>query len=238
MNLPVRPTVNDAGGSLQLDVNLMVPGYGYQDEKMPKACVVEYNLPPSPLLISGGTLNCKNCGAPMQLVEGKDYLVCEYCTYTYVPKPNPDGVRILEEPTALGCPVCELPMVAASINSHRIWHCKKCRGILLPMSVFSETVAVERRRRPEPPASVDPIDVQDQLKRKLVCPNCADPMHTHPYGGPGNVVIDNCPSCRLNWLDYRELQRIITAPERIFKDESWLPSWLHQGEDEEENTEW
>ena len=33
-------------------------------------------------------------------------------------------------------------------------------------------------------------------------------MDTHPYGGPGNIVIDNCAGCELNWLDYGELQRV------------------------------
>ena len=37
-------------------------------------------------------------------------------------------------------------------------------------------------------------------------------MDTHIYGGPGNIVIDNCPACRLNWLDFPELARIESAP--------------------------
>jgi Zn-finger nucleic acid-binding protein len=37
-------------------------------------------------------------------------------------------------------------------------------------------------------------------------------MDTHYYAGPGNIVIDDCSGCRLNWLDYGELARIIHAP--------------------------
>jgi hypothetical protein len=33
-------------------------------------------------------------------------------------------------------------------------------------------------------------------------------MDTHPYGGPGNVIIDNCERCELNWLDYGELAKV------------------------------
>jgi Zn-finger nucleic acid-binding protein len=37
-------------------------------------------------------------------------------------------------------------------------------------------------------------------------------MDVHPYGGPGNIVIDNCPHCRLNWLDSGEFFRVVRAP--------------------------
>jgi Zn-finger nucleic acid-binding protein len=33
------------------------------------------------------------------------------------------------------------------------------------------------------------------------------------YGGPGNIVIDTCERCGVNWLDPGELHRIATAPE-------------------------
>jgi Zn-finger nucleic acid-binding protein len=32
-------------------------------------------------------------------------------------------------------------------------------------------------------------------------------------GGPGNVVIDTCERCRVNWLDSGELRRIAVAPD-------------------------
>jgi Zn-finger nucleic acid-binding protein len=171
----------------------------------------------------------------MQVVENKDYLRCEYCTYQYMPKPNSDGVVVLEEPTFLGCPVCQVQLVTAALNGNQIWSCTRCRGMLLPMSLFADTIYYERRRRSRQPVKVPAVDVQKELQRKLLCPQCANPMHTHPYAGPGNVVIDNCPRCRLNWLDYKELHRIVTAPERVFKDENWLPSWLEpfEGESEE-----
>jgi Zn-finger nucleic acid-binding protein len=43
-------------------------------------------------------------------------------------------------------------------------------------------------------------------------------MDTHPYGGPGNVIIDDCERCEVNWLDYGELQRIVRAPERHYRE--------------------
>ena len=38
-------------------------------------------------------------------------------------------------------------------------------------------------------------------------------MDTHLYAGPGNVVIESCDTCLLNWLDRGELMRIVHAPD-------------------------
>ena len=37
-------------------------------------------------------------------------------------------------------------------------------------------------------------------------------MMTHPYMGPGTIVIDTCDGCNIIWLDYGELDRVINAP--------------------------
>jgi Zn-finger nucleic acid-binding protein len=37
-------------------------------------------------------------------------------------------------------------------------------------------------------------------------------MSTHPYYGPGNVVVDNCGRCDVIWLDCGELAIIRDAP--------------------------
>jgi Zn-finger nucleic acid-binding protein len=38
-------------------------------------------------------------------------------------------------------------------------------------------------------------------------------MDTHYYAGGGNVVIDDCSRCELNWLDAGELMAIARAPD-------------------------
>jgi Zn-finger nucleic acid-binding protein len=38
-------------------------------------------------------------------------------------------------------------------------------------------------------------------------------METHFYTGGGNVVIDDCERCELNWLDAGELVTIARAPD-------------------------
>jgi len=49
--------------------------------------------------------------------------------------------------------------------------------------------------------------------RTLACPRCGRPMIDHGYDGPGNVVIDTCERCQVNWLDPGELRRIAMAPD-------------------------
>jgi len=58
----------------------------------------------------------------------------------------------------------------------------------------------------------DWVDLNVHIK----CPQCGAEMDTHPYGGPGNVIIDTCERCSLNWLDYGELQRIVRAPDERY----------------------
>ena len=65
--------------------------------------------------------------------------------------------------------------------------------------------------------SLPPPDPKD-LQRRINCPQCGKVMDTHPYGGPGNVIIDDCERCAVNWLDYGELQRIVRAPEHHYGD--------------------
>jgi Zn-finger nucleic acid-binding protein len=40
-------------------------------------------------------------------------------------------------------------------------------------------------------------------------------MAAHIYGGPGNVVIDSCENCQVNWLDHGELRRMALAPDTV-----------------------
>ena len=44
------------------------------------------------------------------------------------------------------------------------------------------------------------------------CPACWESMESHPYYGPGNVVLDTCSTCKLAWLDHGELAKIVRAP--------------------------
>jgi Zn-finger nucleic acid-binding protein len=155
---------------------------------------------------------CPGCGAPMSLDAGKDFLACEYCGTTHFPDPNPDGVRVLDEPSDELCPRCSVPLVQAAIAGERVLYCQRCHGLLIDMDVFLAVVEDLRSRH----ATSEYAGVQPDwgaLDRRTKCPKCAKEMDTHPYGGPGNVIIDTCENCSLNWLDYGELQHIVRAPD-------------------------
>ncbi len=128
----------------------------------------------------------------MRLEPGKEYLVCDYCKNIYAPRPDDRGVRVLGEPA--------------------VGYCGRCRGILTRMDTFATLV---QDLRTHPGAEVETLRPPDwnDLKRRINCPHCGQRMDTHLYGGPGNVILDNCDACGVNWLDDGELQRILGAPD-------------------------
>ncbi len=159
-------------------------------------------------------MNCTNCGAPMRLVDERDYFCCDFCSTFHFPEPletSADGVTPLGEESDFDCPVCDGPLTAGSIEDTRVLFCEGCRGVLINGERFT---AVVRKRRAaqsgpgEPPKPLDP----EELQRKINCPVCHKRMDVHPYYGPGNVVIDSCIRCHLVWLDHGEIAAIERAP--------------------------
>ncbi len=158
---------------------------------------------------------CPNCGASMTLEPGKDFLACDYCQSMHFPDPNADGVRVLGESSERNCPRCSIALTHASVGGERVLYCERCRGLLVSMGAFMVVLEELRSRH----ASSEYVGEQpdwDNLQRTSQCPECGKKMNTHGYAGPGNVIIDSCSECCLNWLDYGELQRIVRAPDRKF----------------------
>jgi Zn-finger nucleic acid-binding protein len=149
----------------------------------------------------------------MTLKEGQDFLVCDLCGTTHLPDTNADGVRVLEVPAPLACPVCAVPLVHAAISGSRVLYCNRCHGMLISMAVFVPVVGYLHSRYENGGGTIQPCDWKG-LNRNIECPQCRQTMVTHPYAGPGNVIMDTCEHCLLNWLDYGELLRIARAPFR------------------------
>lgn len=162
-------------------------------------------------------MNCHSCGAPMKFDHEKIYFSCEYCTSLFFPEESLDGIRATDEETNLSCPVCALPLVIAYAGKTRLFNCQKCRGVLVEQAIFLPLIHYIRSKSKGPPIHPPPLRLEE-LKRKVFCPRCRNPMDTHPYGGPGNIVIDNCPRCQLNWLDHNELHRITRSPDRTMDE--------------------
>jgi Zn-finger nucleic acid-binding protein len=149
----------------------------------------------------------------MRLVRDSAYFFCEYCSTFHFPTESRDGVRVLGESSDHNCPVCKVPLVLASVADAEVLHCRRCQGILMMQMLFSHVVKYLRARSPSPPIRPKPLSQSDR-KRRLCCPHCEQLMDTHPYYGPGNVMIDRCTRCALIWLDRGELGTIINAPGR------------------------
>jgi len=156
-------------------------------------------------------MNCPSCGAPMRLNADEDHLNCDYCKSIFFPSKNDEGVSVLAVTSDELCPICAVPLMHAALAKIRMRYCTKCRGMLIPMGVFIALVEELRAGDPGTMIAATP-DVHD-LKRIINCPHCHHRMDTHFYNGPGNVIIDDCDNCELNWLDHGELMRIVRAPD-------------------------
>lgn len=157
-------------------------------------------------------MNCSNCAGEMRLVHDRDYFVCDYCTTFHFPHADDEGVRVLDEQTQRPCPSCRRSLKVAAVGRERVLHCANCRGLLVDRRAFSVLVPYLRARRRTPPETQAPIEPAELAQRDLRCPRCEAAMETHPYFGPGQVVIDSCGSCALLWLDHGELSAIVRAP--------------------------
>jgi Zn-finger nucleic acid-binding protein len=154
----------------------------------------------------------------MTLKEGQEFLTCPYCGTMHFPDPNSDGVRVLEVPSALNCPICAVPLVNAAVSGQRMLYCTRCHGMLFSMDVFLAAAEDLRSRRETSSAGLLPAD-WDGLNRHINCPQCGSRMDTHLYGGPGNVIIDTCEKCSFDWLDFGEMERIVRAPDPHYEFE-------------------
>ena len=163
-------------------------------------------------------MNCPSCGAPMRIQSASGDFTCEYCKSIFIPPADDEGVAVLEETPDVQCPVCSLALWNATLQGVHMHSCKRCRGMLIPMDAFEALIEQLRALQTgsgDPPSATDPHD----LERKINCPVCHRHMETHVYFGGGNVVIDDCESCSVNWLDHGELLRIVRAPQaRMFDD--------------------
>jgi Zn-finger nucleic acid-binding protein len=154
-------------------------------------------------------MNCPSCGAPMQ-ADG-DSFKCGFCHTVVVPDKNDEGVRILSEAPGQACPVCSIPLMQASLASVPLLYCTQCKGMLISMDVFQTLIAAMQSQLGSSVVQ-PPVDLDD-LRRAIACPHCHHPMEAHSYAGPGNVILDSCENCSLNWLDHGKLARIAHAPD-------------------------
>lgn len=156
-------------------------------------------------------MNCPSCGAAMRLDSDDDHFRCEYCKSVFFPAKDDEGVSVLTTAADEACPICAIPLMHAALAKIRIRYCTRCRGMLIPMGVF--LALVEELRAGEQGTLIAATPDPHDLQRRINCPHCHQHMDTHFYNGPGNVIIDDCETCGLNWLDHGELMRVVRAPD-------------------------
>jgi len=156
-------------------------------------------------------MNCENCGAATHLDRNRSVFICDYCGSEMIPPAGADGVQVLGE-TKLNCPACNGMLSDAALEFQPLLYCATCHGMLIGMDVFGGIIQALRSYQSTSPATAAPRNAATG-KLPRICARCSKSMENHPYGGPGNVVIDTCEPCELNWLDKQELQRIVAAPD-------------------------
>lgn len=156
---------------------------------------------------------CPACGAPITPKPDTEGYKCDYCHAVFYPGEEDDSVVVSANTGSSdqACPVCSVPFVQAAIGKIPVLFCTQCHGLLMPMNELQSLIDASRATD-RPPAVQTPPD-PSELKRTIRCPKCSRRMDTHPYAGPGNVIIDSCDDCWLLWLDPGELTRIAHAPD-------------------------
>ena len=158
------------------------------------------------------TIGCQKCGGTAEVVAGQQYYKCVYCeSLLQLAEVSED--RILPTGITLdcSCPTCEQPLQTGLIEQRRALFCGACFGVLIRHVDFAGIVQERQARRagiePTEPRPIDP----ESLKRGIQCPSCSQHMETHPYYGPGNIVVDSCSECGYLWLDHGEITRVENA---------------------------
>ena len=161
--------------------------------------------------------SCTQCGGTTREVPGQNYLQCSYCQSLAFPHGSPlatDAITPMGGELEAQCPCCHDTLQTGEVDNHRALYCGRCYGVLIRNAAFGEVVRNRRaKRKHQEFADVRPVDAS-QLDRTLQCPNCRKRMDTHPYYGPGNVVIDSCGDCGYIWLDHGELATLERAAGR------------------------
>jgi len=155
--------------------------------------------------------NCDNCGAPMRVERGRGVLVCDHCGSQQALPAALEHLELLSEASS-SCPTCATPLSNSRLEGHPLLCCGRCFGMLIDMNRFATVIDAVRAREDSSFRAVLPRR-QNPGDRLLSCPTCGQPMVGHLYGGPGNVVIDSCERCLVNWLDPGEVRRIAVAPD-------------------------
>lgn len=144
----------------------------------------------------------------MRLDQATGARVCTHCGSIDEDATLVKGLEI-DEPTSTSCPVCRTALSQGRLDGSPLLVCERCEGMLIGMRHFVAIINAASARELQHGAVLPRR--QNPGDHVLACPACEQPMISQFYGGPGNLVIDSCERCQLNWLDAGELRRIARA---------------------------
>lgn len=147
----------------------------------------------------------------MRIDRDRGLFTCDHCGSQQEAAPALAYIELLSE-TPSPCPLCSTPLSASRLEGYSLLCCARCFGMLIEMDCFAAVIDAMRAHE-ERSFRIALPRRQDPSARVINCPSCRQPMLGHVYGGPGNVVIDSCERCQVNWLDSGELRRIAVAPD-------------------------
>jgi Zn-finger nucleic acid-binding protein len=147
----------------------------------------------------------------MRIIRDKGLVVCDHCGHQQETAAVSEDLDVLSESSHM-CPVCATPLSHARLHGHPVLACGRCAGLLIEMNRFGRLIESVRANDVGSFRTSMPRQQQPGA-RTLPCPLCANPLLNHQYAGPGNVVLDSCERCLVNWLDQGELRRIALAPD-------------------------
>lgn len=147
----------------------------------------------------------------MRIVRDSGLYVCDHCGGQQEASAAATHIELLDE-TSRRCPSCSSLLSASRLEEQSFLCCARCFGMLIEMNRFA--AVIEAMRALEERSVQTPLSRrQNPADRRIDCPSCGRTMRAHLYAGPGNVVIDTCDHCLVNWLDPGELRRIAIAPD-------------------------
>ncbi len=161
-------------------------------------------------------MNCQSCESIMLPVYGQSHYRCSACnTFSFATELESAQCAIIPQgkKTAFQCPKCVLPLEVGLVKGRQtqVCFCSNCRGFVLSSESLGELATelrAEYQGEDDRPQPIDPKEM-DLVSN---CPACWEKMDSHPYYGPGNIVLDTCTHCKLAWLDHGELAKIVRAP--------------------------
>ena len=92
---------------------------------------------------------------------------CSHCSSVVCPEPAADGVRVTGD-RGHDCPVCRTALTRAVLDDRdAIEVCDRCKGILMPLPAFAETLTARRHAATTPsvrPVPADPGELERRIR--------------------------------------------------------------------------